>query len=406
MSTATQPVTSAVTEEVKQAAPPTAATTEETQVAVPGQETVEQPAEVVEQEEQELNLDEAPEGTGDFSKYKEHFKTSPELRQILGQHKAMTELRGEQPFSEFRAIHELFPTLQDAEEVSNLANQHREMGRVLRESPQDFLDSLRESDSNAYSKLVQSLPQILAEEDRELYSSQARYYVSEVMDNLYRAGQGNQEFLTALGTVAQALGINMGMPNATRPANTEADKLRQQLKDREEADRQQQYQNFHSSVETSFMENVVTEIESGVKKLIPTANQEQLEIIVPRIWQAVNSRLEAQPQTKADVQKRYESARKGRTGQAEQREFLDFLNRKAKLVLPLAIKEEVNKWTKAALATNNTKTEKKQDIAARSRDVGSGPQGTSSVSASQPNGKPRKFNEIIGELQSGTYVKR
>src|SRR4030095_4743579 len=119
----------------------------------------------------------------------------------------------------------------------------------------------------------------------------------------------------------------------------------------DKAHKQRAYDTFHNNVENSFSNTVLQEIENGVKKIIPTANKEQLSIIVPRIWQSVNTRMEGQPQTKADVVRRYEQAKKGRTGQAEAKEFHDFLVRKARLVLPLAIKEEVNTWTKAAIAT-------------------------------------------------------
>lgn len=390
-------------------APPTGTEAEEPKIAPPGTDqpapagTPSAPAE--QPEEQEPDLEAAPESSGDFARYKSLFKDHPELQKIIGREKAFSELAPNGSFSELRQILETFPSLADAEETTRLANEHRNLGNTLRESPVDFLESLRENDGNAYAKMIEAMPQILAETDANLYSSQARYYVREVFGRLFEAGQGNQDFLHSLEAVAGALGIGMGSASVSRPVSSETQRLRDQLKARDEQDRQQAYESFHTTVESTWADTVLTEIETGVKRIIKDVNQEQLKIIVPRVWDEVNKRLDAQPQTKADVQRRYEQARKGRTGPSEQREFIDFLTRKAKLVLPLAIKEQVNIWTKAAVATNNGKVESKQNIAAHSKDVGSGPQATTSVSGGKPpDGKPRHAKDIFAELQAGTYV--
>src|SRR5215475_4626253 len=76
-------------------------------------------------EETEVDLDQTPESSGDFPKYKPLFKENPELRQILGREKAFSELG---TFSEVKGIIERVPTLEDAETLAGQAENHRALG--------------------------------------------------------------------------------------------------------------------------------------------------------------------------------------------------------------------------------------------------------------------------------------
>ena len=142
------------------------------------QPAAEQPTEAIpegqptqEAEETELNLEEAPETSGDYAKYKEIFKEHPELgsdwRTILGREAAFSGLG---QFSEVKGIVERVPTLEDAEILSSQAENHRLLGETYRTDPVGFVESLQENDPNAFATLTRQLPEILAQTDTQSLS--------------------------------------------------------------------------------------------------------------------------------------------------------------------------------------------------------------------------------------------
>src|SRR5258708_2622027 len=160
---------------------PPEAKPEETTAAMPPAEatptvqpTEGQPTETPEVEP-ELDLEQVPESSGDFPKYKPLFKEHPELRQILGREKAFSELGA---FSEVRSIIERVPTITDAEQLVEDAENKRTFGKSFREDVPTFVESLKESDPLAFSTFAKELPKVLAETAPELYTEQARYYVN------------------------------------------------------------------------------------------------------------------------------------------------------------------------------------------------------------------------------------
>src|SRR5215469_14052740 len=138
-------------------------------------------AEAEPQPEAEVDLDAKPESSGEYSKYKPLFKDNPELRNIIGREAAFSELGD---FSEVKGIIERIPTLEDAETMASASENLRSFGETFRSNPTDFFLTLRDNDASAASRLVSALPQVLAETDPSLYSEQARFYTSNVLDRL------------------------------------------------------------------------------------------------------------------------------------------------------------------------------------------------------------------------------
>lgn len=397
---------SAATETVTPAATP-AATPEETTAAVPPAEATpgEQPTEGEQPEETEVDLEAVPETSGDFSKYKQYFKDAPELRQILGREKAFSEMQGEQPFSEFRRIHELIPTVTDAEKLVEEAENTREFGRIYRESPQEFVSNLRESDPNAFRNLAENLPDILAKVDVNLWREQATSYLEPVLSNLYNQSK-DEAFKQAVQLVYQELGLS-GARRTSPASNPEVEELKRQLAEKNKSESDQAFQSFWGQTDEAVINRTVTEIEGALKKALPTASEKQMRRMVNEAYSQTLESLGSQPQFVAQMDTYRQNAIKGRQGIAEHNAIVDFATKRAKLVIPRVAAKVASEWSESILATNKQTVEKKQAIAATTKDVGAGPQATTSATnAAAPKAGKRTAEDIFKELESGSYVRR
>jgi len=373
--------------------------------AVPGQETAEQPIEGAEPEEAEVNLDEVPEGTGEFSEFKEQIKAAPKLRQILGQHKAYVEMRGDQPWEEFKGIHERVPTLADAERLVEESEQAREFGKTYRESPVQFVESLKQSDPHAFTKLVSDLPQILAKTDLNAWRDQAASYIDPVLNNLYgiAARDKNEALTQAVQLVAQSLGIAPG--RTTSPAsNPEVEELRKKLQEKEQSEGTQAFESFWGQTDSVVINRTVTEIEATLKKAAPNASEATMKRMVREVYDKTLQALGEQPQFVAQMESYRQGAQKGRQGISDHNAIVDFATKRAKLVIPRVARDIASEWSKSILQTSKQTIETKQAIAAKTKDVGSGPQATSSAAAAVPKNGKRTSEDVWKEMESGNYV--
>jgi hemoglobin-like flavoprotein len=400
-------VAASVAEEaVKPPASPTGETVEKPQEQpTPAEEPLEaaeQPAQE-EAEEQEPDLEAQPETSGDFSKYKHLFKEHPELRNIIGREKAFSEL-GDYP--EVRQIVERVPTLADAEQLFEDAEEHRTMGSTFREDPNLFLESLKDSDGLAYGQLLKTLPQYLAENDQSLWTEQATQYTDTVLSNLYGLAQQQQnaDLANAVVIVAQSLGMPVGMPRRMNPQpSSEVEKLRRQLAEKEQAEAEAQFQSYWGSVDEAITANVGGEIEKQIRSKFPNASEDDVRDMAREGWAATMSLLSAQPQTRAQMESYETQARKGRRGEADFRSIVTYATGRAKLAVPKALAPVITKWSKRIVQKNNAEIDTKRNLAAATRDAGKGPQATGSVNATgKPSGK-RTSEQVFRELESRTY---
>jgi len=363
------------------------------------------PAEPI--EETEPNIEEAPETSGDFQKYKPLFKDNPELRNIIGREKAFSELGN---FSDVRAIVERIPTVEDAETLVSKAEAAEKFGQTFRGDLPLFLESLKDSDPLAFQQFATKLPDVLAETSPELFSEQARIYTNRVMSNVLATAQqsGDKDFLAAVQMVAQYLGIQPGQGSQPRSDNSEAARLRKQLADRDQTDASQAFQSFWGQTDEAIIGNCVTEIDRTLKHALPNATEKQLQRISREVWAKTLENLNAQPQFRSQLDGYRSSAMKGRQSIADHKAIVDFSTRRAKLVIPKVAKDVISEWSKEVLQLSTETLTKKKDIAASTKDVGTGPQGTTSAAtpSTNGNGKPRSLNSIYEQIESGTYAKR
>jgi len=359
------------------------------------------------QVEEEPNLEEAPESSGDFSKYKPLFKDNPELRNIIGREKAFSELGN---FSDVREIVSRIPTIEDAEVLTEQAENAKTFGETFRGDRVSFVESLKESDPLAFQALATELPDILAQTDEKLYAEQARSYTNRVLSNTLAIAQqgGDAEFLKAVQIVAQYLGVQPGSASLRTVDNSEASRLRRQLAERDQSDANQAFESFWSATDEAIISTSITELESVVKKALPNATQKQLEKINKEVWQKTLATLNAQPQFRQQIESYKAAAQKGRVGVADHKQIVDFGTRRAKLVIPKVAREVISEWSNEVLQLSSDTNGKRQQIAERTKDVGTGPQGTTSAAAaSAGNGaKLRSMNSIFEQIENRTYVKK
>src|SRR5579885_1515615 len=380
---------------------------EETSATVPPQDDAGKPVEGEAPDETEVDLEAVPETSGDFARYKPLFKDYPELRNILGREKAFSEIAPS--FSELRQIVERVPSLEDAEQLFSDAENKRILGQTFREDPASFMESLKESDGLAYQQLVTRLPEVLAQTDEKLFAEQARFYSNRVISNVLGISHqsGDQELMAAAQRVAQFLGVRPGQDSAVREDNSEAARLRKQLQERDQADQQAAFDTFWSETDGAIINNCVSLIEDTLKRALPQATPAQIERMKKEAWDKTLETLNAQPQTRAQIDSFRSNALQGRMGISEHKQIVAYGTGRAKLVIPKVVKTVIDDWTGNVLKLENQKTQKKQAVAERTKDVGSGPQATSSAAgATVPNGKPRSMKDVFRELESGTYVRR
>jgi hypothetical protein len=378
---------------------------EETPAAEPPKEVTtpaEQPTEGEPVEETEVDLDATPESSGDFPKYKPLFKENPELRQILGREKAFSELG---QFSEVKSIIERVPTLEDAETLATQAENHRNLGETFRSDPAAFAESLKENDPLAFQQFAARLPEVLKQDDPELWTKQATAYTSEVLTNAFHIAQQTQD--TELAKAVQLVHQALGLSHSAKPSaavNPELDKLRKEKAERDQSDKTAQFDSFWNGTDEAITNASITEIEAQIKKAIPSVNQKQLTLMVRESWQKVLDTVGQQPQTVAQMETYRKNAMNGR---GNYKEIVNYGTGRAKLVIPKAVKAVVDEFTRDVLKLNNETTEKKKAVAASTRDAGTGPQGTTSAAQlPSTNGKKRTSEDVFRELESKTYVPR
>lgn len=372
----------------------------------------EQPTSPAPEPEVEPDLDAVPEGSGDYEKFKKVFEAHPdlktELKHIIGREKAFSELAPNGSFSDAREILQRIPTIEDAENLVSQAENAKNFGQTYREDLPAFVESLKESDPLAFQNLATKLPDVLAETSPELYSEQARIYTNRVLSNTLAIAErsGDPEFLKAVQTVAQYLGIQPGHVTQPRQDTSETARLRKQLAERDQSDASRAFETFWGQTDEVIISSSVQEIDRVLKQALPNATQKQLERISKEVWTKTLENLNAQPQFRSQIDSYRANAMKGRQSIADHKAIVDFGTRRAKLVIPKVAKDVISEWSKEVLQLNNETTTKKKDIAATTRDAGSGPQGTTSAAATpNGNGKPRSMNAIFEEIENRTYAK-
>lgn len=398
------------------AAPPAPPAPEETTAAVPpAGETIptEQPAEgaaAVEtpEPETEPNLEDAPESSGDFAKYKPLFKDHPELRNIIGREQAYSSLGN---FSEVREIVQRIPTVDDAEQLVADSENKRMLAKTFREDVPSFVESLKESDPFAFQKFAAELPEVLAQTDEKLFSEQSLIYTNRFLTNaaILANNGGDAELLTAIQRVAQAFGARIGTDQPAVPRETsEASRLRKQIAERDQADAEAKFNSFYKQTDQIVRDEAVSSIETLIKKSFPAVTQDQLNYMVPETHKKMLEMLQSQPQTTSRMNSFVEAARSGKQGIADQNAMVKFYMERANIVIPKAAKSVIDHWSKKVLKIQDETIEKRKTLAANTKDVGSGPQGTTSVAApaSAGNGKARHVTDILTEIANGTYKPR
>lgn len=366
-------------------------------------------AETAVEETTEINLDEVPETSGDFPKYKELFRANPELRQIVGREKAFSELGN---FSDVREIVSRIPTVEDAETLTEQAENARSFGETFRGDRTKFVESLKESDPLAFQALVSELPEILASTDEKLYIEQARTFTNRVMTNTLALAQqsGDAELLKAVQIVAQYLGVQHSDASPRTADTSEAARLRKQIADRDKSDANQAFESFWNSTDEVIIGNTVSEIDRTLKQALPNATEKQLSRISREVYSKTLEMLNAQPQFRQQLDSFRANAMKGRQGIADHKALVDFATRRAKLVIPKVAKDVISEWSSEILKLDKETLDKKKQIAASTKDVGSGPQGTTSAASTQANGgggtKPRHVSDVFTEIENRNYVKR
>jgi hypothetical protein len=355
------------------------------------------------EEEQEVDLDAVPESSGDFAAYKPLFKDHPELKTILGREQAFSDIAPNGSFSELKGIVERVPTLEDAETLATQAENLRALGETFRRDPAAFTESLKENDPLAYQQWVKNLPQVLADSDPTSYTEQARFYSNAVLDNLFAAAQrtGNEQALISLQNVAAMLGVQLGTPRMEVRGNSEVEKLRRQLAEREQADTSAQAASFWDGTVQEHVSNSMSEIESLIRKSIPTVSDGQLKRMAGEVWDGVNVKLASQPQTMAQINQFKANVAKGRMSVSDHKAIVDYTMKRTKQIIPLVWKDVSSEWSKQILAFNKEQIEKKKGVTPTPAPVASAPQRSTPAKPAPKS----TFNKVFDALRSGTYSK-
>lgn len=394
-------------------APPVTPTPEETTAAVPPAADATLPtdqptdgaAPETQEPEQEPNLEETPETSGDFAKYKPLFKEHPELRNIIGREQAYSSLG---QFSEVREIVQRIPTVADAEQLVADSENRREMGRTFREDVPTFVESLKNADPLAFQQFIQELPSVLAETNPEMYSAQNRVHANNFLTRMAEIAheEGNQALLDAVNALAQRAGARLGAQQQQQPrGNPELERLRKEKQEREQADNQAALTVFNTSVDDAVGEDMLTQIDKTIKDKFPSATQKQLVAMVRETYERSMDMLRAQPQTMAQVNQFHENAGRGKRGDQDKRSAIQFITGRTRLIVPKAIKVTFDEWSPSIIAVNKDTIDKKTALAAKTRDVGTGPGATTSAAAPTNAGQGKLHaKDIFAKLADGTYV--
>ena len=389
------------TEEPKVAPPTTEVPAEGTQQPVEGQPEVPEtpvPAETAEVET-EPDLDATPETSGDFAKYKPLFTEHPELRNIIGREKAFSELG---PFSEVREIVQRIPTLEDAETLASQAENLKEFSETFRGSPAQFAERLQELDKPAFVELVKALqsPEVLENVAPHLLRERVQSDVHRALEATYAQARTDEE-RAALQIVARMWNYREPAVPQQAPVNSELEKLKREKAERENADRESRFNSFYAGTDDAIISTSVAEIQTGIRKAYPQVNEEQLKTLTERAWKNVTQSVNAQPQTRAQVQRYLDDAKKGRDSLQQQKALVSFVTGRNSKQIPVAVKEAVSWLTKQIISTNVAQIDKRKAIAQTTKDVGTGVQGTTSAAAGAPPTPQKKtFNSVMERLNN------
>lgn len=391
---------------------PTAETPAETLAETPEETPVEaQPPteEVPLSEPEETELEEAHADSGNFGKFKDAIKLHPELRDIIGAEAAFRRLCPS--FQTFKQIMEWVPDLESGQQLVDQAEQARRLGTSFREDPQAFLDSLRESDSNAYTNFVARVPELLAHTDERMYTEQARHYVSNALTNLDAIARqtGNKDLLTAVGIIAQQVGIVPGQPNLSsfskasseRSSDPEVTRLRKQLEEREQRDAQDRLITFTQSVNSTYQTTITDAITSTVKGSIQNyeLSDGQLRRIVGEIYDKVEARVKSAPAVGVRVKEVQQKIHDGKVNSLQQqKDLVDFLTKRARAALPAVAREVIGEWTGSVLRLSQQTAAKKEGIADKTKDPAAG------TSAGAPNANDRQSHQQPPRVTPGANI--
>lgn len=307
----------------------------------------------------EPDIEEASPESGNFSKFKHLFKDNPELRAIVGREAALSELYP--TFSEAKQIRELIPTLEDAEKIVENSRALTQLSDDFRTNPSAYLDTLKHTDEYAFSKLVNALPAYL-ENDEQAYLGVARPIINNLFDNLHKQSQGNADFQAHLTAVAQSLGINLGAYRAATPVNSEVDRLKAQLSEREQRDRTAQVETFFQSADSEFSERTIGDIDKALAK---TGFSDRIKDTIKReVWDATNEEMKSQPQTMAYINQARARASQGRSSSSELRDLVNFTYKRLAPVTARLLKDQISTWSKEVSTKAQVDLAKKQTVAA------------------------------------------
>jgi hypothetical protein len=242
-----------------------------------------------------------------------------------------------------------------------------------------------------------------------LWSIQARSYTEKVMNNALLIAQqdGDQALYDAIQLVAsRALQTRLGQQAqpAAKP-NSELERLRRERTERQQADAEKAFDTFWNQTDQEVIDSTVSSIASIIKKALPKASEVTLGKMVKDAYDKTLELMNAQPQTLSQINAYRNAAQKGKQGIADHKAIVAYITGRAKLVVPNATKGVINQWSGQILKLNQDKTDKQKDIAARTKDVGSGPQGTSSAAGAVPvkTGANRHTKDVFAEIEAGTY---
>lgn len=371
------------------------------------QPQVDQPEET--EPESEPDLEESAEAKP-FSEYKDVFKTHPELRTKVARENAFTELFPK--FSDAKQLREWFPTQDDAERIVEDSTNLRTMQETFRSDPAGYMDSLRETDAASFQKLVTSLPSYLSQSDPDLYANVARPIVTTVFDNLFEAAQaaGDKALVAQLIEVAgRGLGITLGgyRPQRQDASTSEIERLRKQVQERDEADRERAFTTFTQDVDQQF----VSRVQGEIAKIVDgsTFTDKVKTTIKKSVWESVHASINNQPAVRSEVERLFVKARDGKATKAEQSQLVESLVRRASSLIPGVYKTESAEWAKAVVKRSKEEIANKQRIAETTKDAGSGVGAGGAArpaSAPRPPRQPRTAADILAEARSGTYVRK
>jgi hypothetical protein len=351
----------------------------------PASETEEPKAKVTEEKESE----DKPIGeVAEPGTLKEVFKAHPELRSSYYAEKAYREVFP--TVGEARELKELFPTLEDAKQAQTDAQLAAQLDESYRADPHGFLESLHESDKEAFQALAKEFPQFLYAVSPDTFRAARQRDLEDVLANTRDLAieQQDENLKNAVDVLAYALwGRTLAQAASAHPYGgrhdprfAELDRREQALAKREQEARTADFEAFYQAANAGYVEQAVAEIEQQVKQLLPAATPGAIQRIVRESWNALDENMRGNRALVADVRARLEAVAKGGRGSASlatrgtdqaKQELVDLLVKRARQAMPTMIRNVVSQWTRDVLSANREQLAKQEQAAAR-KDIGAG----------------------------------